>query len=64
MATTEPLADYLLQAAGTNNLTPCAFQADVMNGTDPSAQDVAVHGVLFTDHKVKVFLYNQQSRTR
>ena len=60
VATTEPVADYLLQAAGTNNMTPWAFQADVMNGTDPSAQDVAVQKSLFTDHKVKIFLYNQQ----
>ncbi len=60
VATTEPVADYLLQAAGADNLTPWAFQADIMNGTDPSAQDVAVQRSLFTQHKVKVFLYNQQ----
>ena len=60
VATTEPVADYLLQAAGTDNMTPWAFQADVMNGTDPSAQDVAVQKSLFTEHKVKMFLYNQQ----
>src|SRR5690349_22119856 len=29
VATTEPVADYLLQAAGANNMTPWAFQADV-----------------------------------
>jgi zinc/manganese transport system substrate-binding protein len=60
VATTEPVADYLLQAAGTANLTPWAFQADIMNGTDPSAQSVAVQKSLFTGRKVKVFLYNQQ----
>jgi zinc/manganese transport system substrate-binding protein len=60
VATTEPVADYMLQAAGTDNMTPWAFQADVMNGTDPSAQDVAVQKSLFTGHKVKIFLYNQQ----
>jgi zinc/manganese transport system substrate-binding protein len=60
VATTEPVADYLLQAAGADNLTPWAFQADIMNGTDPSAQDVAAERSLFTEHKVKVFLYNQQ----
>jgi len=60
VATTEPVADYMLQAAGANNMTPWAFQADVMNGTDPSAQDVAIQKSLFTGHKVKVFLYNQQ----
>jgi len=60
VATTEPVADYLLQAAGTDNMTPWALQADIMNGTDPSAQDVAVQRSLFTEHKVKVFLYNEQ----
>jgi zinc/manganese transport system substrate-binding protein len=60
VATTEPVADYLLQALGAGNKTPWAFQADVMNGTDPSAQDVAIERSLFTQHKVKAFLYNQQ----
>jgi zinc/manganese transport system substrate-binding protein len=60
VATTEPVADYMLQAAGADNLTPWAFQADIMNGTDPSAQDVATQRSLFTQHQVKVFLYNQQ----
>jgi zinc/manganese transport system substrate-binding protein len=60
VATTEPVADYMLQAVGADNMTPWAFQADIMNGTDPSPQDVAVERSLFTQHKVKVFLYNQQ----
>ncbi len=60
VATTEPVADYMLAAAGADNLTPWTFQADIMNGVDPSPQDVAAQKALFTDHKVKVFLYNQQ----
>jgi zinc/manganese transport system substrate-binding protein len=60
VATTEPVADYMLQAAGTDNLTPWTFQADIMNGTDPSPQNVTLQNSLFTQHKVKVFLYNQQ----
>jgi zinc/manganese transport system substrate-binding protein len=60
VATTEPVADYMLQAAGADNLTPWAFQADIMNGTDPSPQGTAAENSLFTQHKVKVFLYNQQ----
>jgi zinc/manganese transport system substrate-binding protein len=60
VATTEPVADYMLQAAGTDNLTPLTFQADIMNGTDPSPQNTALQDSLFTQHKVKVFLYNQQ----
>jgi zinc/manganese transport system substrate-binding protein len=60
VATTEPVADYLLTAAGADNLTPWTFQADVMNGVDPSPQNVAVQRALFTGHKVGVFVYNQQ----
>jgi zinc/manganese transport system substrate-binding protein len=60
VATTEPVADYLLEAAGTKNLTPWALQAAIMNDTDPAPQDVAKQNALFTDRKVKVFLYNQQ----
>jgi len=60
VATTEPVADYMLQAAGADNLTPWAFQADIMNGVDPSPQDVAIEKSLFSEHKVKVFVYNQQ----
>ena len=60
VATTEPVADYLLAALGADNRTPWAFQADVMNGTDPSAQDVAIERSLFSRHKVTAFVYNQQ----
>ena len=60
VATTEPVGDYLLQATGTRNLTPFAFQADVMNGVDPAPQYVSLQNGLFSGHKVKVFLYNQQ----
>jgi zinc/manganese transport system substrate-binding protein len=60
VATTEPVADYLLQAAGINNLTPFAFQTDIMNGVDPSPQDVSLERSLLSHHQVKVFVYNQQ----
>jgi zinc/manganese transport system substrate-binding protein len=50
----------MLQALGANNLTPFTFQLNIMNGVDPSAQNVAVERSLFTQHMVKVFLYNQQ----
>ncbi len=59
-ATTEPVADYLLTAMGIKNLTPWQFQADIMNGTDPSPQDVSLEQGFFTKHQVKVFCYNQQ----
>jgi zinc/manganese transport system substrate-binding protein len=60
VATTEPVADYMLQAAGTDNLTPFTFQADIMNGVDPAPEDIALENGFLTGHKVKVFCYNQQ----
>ena len=60
MATTEPVADYLLQAAGLDNRTPFTFQADIMNGVDPSPQDVSLQDSLFTGHDVRVFVNNEQ----
>ena len=60
VATTEPVADYMLQAAGIDNLTPLTLQADIMNGVDPSPQGVSLEQSLFSQHKVKAFVYNQQ----
>jgi zinc/manganese transport system substrate-binding protein len=60
VATTEPVGDYLLQALGTRNLTPFGLQADIMNGVDLSPQYVTLQDKLFQEHKVKVFVYNQQ----
>ena len=60
VATTEPVADYLLQAMGADNLTPFEFQADIMNGTDPTPQDISLEDSFFSKHMVKVFCYNQQ----
>jgi zinc/manganese transport system substrate-binding protein len=60
VATTEPVGDYMLEAAGTDNLTPFGLQADIMNGVDPAPQDVTLQNGLFSDHRVKVFVYNQQ----
>ena len=60
VAVTEPVSDHLLQAAGARILTPFRFQADVMNGVDPAPQDISLQDSFFTDHQVKVFLYNEQ----
>jgi zinc/manganese transport system substrate-binding protein len=60
IAVTEPVANYLLEAAGFTILTPFSLQAAIMNGTDPAPQDVTTQNVLFTGHKVKLFAYNQQ----
>ena len=59
-ATTEPVGDYMLEAAGIENLTPFGMQADIMNGTDPAPQDVTLQEALFSGHRVKVFVHNQQ----
>ncbi len=60
VATTEPVADYMLEAAGITNMTPFGMQADIMNGTDPAPQDVSLEQSLFAEHKVKAFVHNQQ----
>jgi zinc/manganese transport system substrate-binding protein len=60
VATTEPVADYLLQAMGADNLTPFTFQAEIMNGVDPAPQDISLENGFFTSHQAKVFCYNQQ----
>ena len=60
VAVTEPVADYALQTAGVHIETPWTLQAAIMNDTDPSPQDSALQDSLFTGHKVKAFLYNQQ----
>jgi zinc/manganese transport system substrate-binding protein len=60
VAVTEPVADYLLQAMGANIVTPFVFQADIMNGVDPSPEDITLENGFFTKHRVKLFCYNQQ----
>jgi len=60
VATTEPVGDYMLQAAGTSNLTPFGLQADIMNGVDLAPQYVTLEDNLLRQHKVRVFVYNQQ----
>jgi zinc/manganese transport system substrate-binding protein len=60
VATTEPVADYLLEAAGIENLTPFTMQADIMNDADPAPQAVAEQESFFTEGKADAFVYNQQ----
>ena len=60
VATTEPVSDYMLEAAGIENETPFSMQADIMNGTDPAPQNVTHQEDLFSAHKVKVFVHNAQ----
>lgn len=60
VATTEPVADYMLEAAGIENLTPFSMQADIMNDTDPAPQAVALQESFFSEKKADAFVYNQQ----
>lgn len=61
VAVTEPVADYLLQAAGLTIQTPVAFESAVMNGTDPSPQSVNEQEALLNNHQVKILVYNEQA---
>jgi zinc/manganese transport system substrate-binding protein len=60
VASTEPVADYMLEAAGIRNLTPFSLQADIMNGTDPAPQSIDVQNNLLARRLVKAVLYNEQ----
>ncbi len=60
VATTEPVADYMLEAAGIKNLTPFSMQADIMNDTDPAPQAVELQESFFSEKKADAFVYNQQ----
>jgi zinc/manganese transport system substrate-binding protein len=60
IAVTEPVSNYMLEAMGFDILTPFSLQKAIMDGTDPSPQDVTTQNDLFASKKVKVFAYNQQ----
>lgn len=60
VAVTEPVANMLIEAAGAKVATPANLQASLMEGNDPSAQDSATQEALFTENKVKAFVYNKQ----
>ena len=60
VATTEPVADYMLEAAGIENLTPFTMQADIMNDADPAPQAIAEQECFFSEKKADAFVYNQQ----
>lgn len=60
VATTEPVADYLLRAAGARNLTPWNLQADLMNGVDPAPQDLTAEHDLLQTGRVRAIVYNRQ----
>ena len=60
VAVSEPVADYLLAAMGADVVTPFVFQADIMNGVDPSPEGITQEEHLVTGHVARAFCYNQQ----
>ncbi len=60
VASTEPVGDYMLEAAGARNLTPFPLQADIMNGVDVAPQNVSLQKQLLSAHRVRALVYNQQ----
>jgi zinc/manganese transport system substrate-binding protein len=60
VATTEPVADYMLEAAGIENLTPFTMQADIMNDADPAPQAITEQESTFSEQRADAFVYNQQ----
>jgi zinc/manganese transport system substrate-binding protein len=61
VAQTEPLAGYLIAAAGLVDASPPGFTAAVENGQSPSAADRAKLEDLLTSHTAKALLYNAQA---
>ncbi len=64
VAQTEPIAHYLLLAAGTEDLTPPEFQEAIEEEHDPSPAAVAATRALFTDKKVRALVYNTQTEDK
>jgi zinc/manganese transport system substrate-binding protein len=60
IAVTEPVANDMLAAAGCDIATPLSLETAIMNGTDPSPQDVAAEETLLSGHEVKALVYNRQ----
>ncbi|MDA8044580.1 MAG: zinc ABC transporter substrate-binding protein [Actinomycetota bacterium] len=60
VAATEPVAGYLVQAAGGVVLTPMSFQTDIMNGVDPPPQGVTLERDLLVHRRVAALVYNRQ----
>ncbi len=57
---TEPIFGYMFASLGMRSLEP-SFQMSVMNGTEPSAADVAAMENDFTSHRVRLLVYNSQA---
>jgi zinc/manganese transport system substrate-binding protein len=63
VAMTEPVAYYLVEAAGLKDLTPPEFTEAIEEETDPPAAAVAATGQLLAQRQVRVLIYNPQTET-
>jgi len=61
VAVTEPVADTCCRLRGRHQ-DPFAFQADIMNGVDPSPRTSRWNGACSPSNKVKVFLSTSRDR--
>lgn len=60
---TEPVAHYLLLAAGLTDRTPRGFTAAIEQDTDPAPVDIAAMLDLISKRGVAVLLFNEQTAT-
>ncbi|WP_425298271.1 metal ABC transporter solute-binding protein, Zn/Mn family [Nocardia abscessus] len=61
---TEPLAHYLLVAAGADDLTPHEFQEAIEQETDPAPAAVAATQDLLSGKRVRALIYNVQTEDK
>lgn len=61
VASTEPVPDYLLAAAGLRELAPHAFTRSIENGSEPTPGAVAAMLQLLRERRIRVLLYNRQA---
>lgn len=60
-AITEPVPLYMLEASGLVNKTPSAFSEAIEEGTDVSASTLAETLALFSQKKIALLAYNEQT---
>jgi zinc/manganese transport system substrate-binding protein len=63
VVSTEPVAHYLLAAAGVVDSTPHGFAAAAEEGHDPAPADVAAVLDMINGHKVDALVVNKQTET-
>ena len=60
-ASTEPVADDLLEAVGLRNVTPEGYRSAALNETEPSPSDLVAFDELLGTGEVAVLVVNPQS---